>query len=131
LPKEEKAIATDWQGNPLYLGDPCYLTEDGYVQEEDILEYVLQMAIYQELLLQQYGKTCTPIIAAVSKQTPSEARLITIDQDKMNYELILLKEKIERIVRVKNGEEKPVSCGTCEYCRGHNKITKFTSMDDL
>lgn len=93
--------------------------------------YVLQMAIYQELLLQQYGKTFTPIIAAVSKQTPSEARLITIDQDKMNYELVLLKEKIEQIVRVKNGEEEPVSCGTCEYCRGHNKITNFTSMDDL
>lgn len=42
LPKEEKAIATDWQGNPLYPGDSCYLTEDGYVQEEDILEYIQQ-----------------------------------------------------------------------------------------
>lgn len=93
--------------------------------------YVLQMAIYQELLLQQYGKTCTPIIAAVSKQTPSEARLITIEQDKMNYELVLLKEKIERIVRVKNGEEKPNHCGLCEYCRGNLPITGFTSMDDL
>ena len=93
--------------------------------------YVLQMAIYQELLLQQYGKTFTPIIAAVSKQTPSEARLITIEQDKMNYELVLLKEKIERIVRVKNGEERPTPCGTCEYCRGNLPITGFTSMDDL
>ncbi|EPI5753161.1 PD-(D/E)XK nuclease-like domain-containing protein, partial [Enterococcus faecalis] len=27
--------------------------------------------------------------------------------------------------------EEPVSCGICEYCRGHNKITNFTSMDDL
>ncbi|EPI5753164.1 PD-(D/E)XK nuclease-like domain-containing protein, partial [Enterococcus faecalis] len=27
--------------------------------------------------------------------------------------------------------EAPVSCGICEYCRGHNKITNFTSMDDL
>ena len=89
------------------------------------------MAIYQELLLQQYGKTFTPIIAAVSKQTPSEARLITIEQDKMNYELVLLKEKIERIVRVKNGEERPTPCGTCEYCRGNLPITGFTSMDDL
>ncbi|WP_422698925.1 PD-(D/E)XK nuclease-like domain-containing protein [Enterococcus durans] len=93
--------------------------------------YVLQMAIYQELILQKFGKHCIPIIAAVSKQTPSEARLITIDQDKMNYELVLLKEKIERIVRVKNGEEKPHACGACEYCRGNLPITGFTSMDDL
>ena len=42
-----------------------------------------------------------------------------------------LKENIEHVVRVKNGEEEPVSCGICEYCRGHNKITNFTSMDDL
>lgn len=93
--------------------------------------YVLQMAIYQELILQKFGKHCIPIIAAVSKQTPSEARLITIDEDKMAYELVLLKEKIERIVKVKNGEEKPQACGVCEYCRGNNRITGFTSMDDL
>ena len=93
--------------------------------------YVLQMAIYQELILQKFGKHCIPIIAAVSKQTPSEARLITIDEDKMAYELVLLKEKIERIVRVKNGEEKPNHCGLCEYCRGNLPITGFTSMDDL
>jgi hypothetical protein len=93
--------------------------------------YVLQMAIYQKLLFQQYGKSFMPIIAAVSKQTPSEARLITIDQDNMDYELVMLKEKIERIVRVKNGEEKPKHCGLCEYCRGNLPITCFTSMDDL
>lgn len=93
--------------------------------------YVLQMAIYQELLLQQYGKSFMPIIAAVSKQTPSEARLITVDEDKMEYEMVMLKEKIERIVKVKNGEEKPHACGICEYCRGNNRITGFTNMDDL
>ncbi len=49
----------------------------------------------------------------------------------MNYELVLLKEKIERIVRVKNGEERLTPCGTCEYCRGNLSITGFTSMDDL
>ncbi|MCK6145672.1 hypothetical protein [Enterococcus hirae] len=42
LPKESSPIGVDWQGNPIYEGDSCYLTEDGYVQEEDILEYVQQ-----------------------------------------------------------------------------------------
>ncbi|MFS1134084.1 hypothetical protein [Enterococcus hirae] len=41
-PKEIGPVGVDWQGNPLYPGDSCYLTEDGYVQEEDILEYVQQ-----------------------------------------------------------------------------------------
>lgn len=67
----------------------------------------------------------------VSKQKPSEAKLITLSEEKMIYELEELKENIDHVVRVKNGEEAPVSCGICEYCRGHNKITNFTSMDDL
>lgn len=93
--------------------------------------YVLQMAVYCELLRQQYDKNFLPLIAAVSKQTPSEAKLITLSEEKMICELEELKENIEHVVRVKNGEEAPVSCGICEYCRGHNKITNFTSMDDL
>ena len=93
--------------------------------------YVLQMAVYCELLRQQYDKNFLPLIAAVSKQKPSEAKLITLSEEKMIYELEELKENIDHVVRVKNGEEAPVSCGICEYCRGHNKITNFTSMDDL
>ena len=42
LPKEDSPVGVDWQDNPIYEGDSCYLTEDGYVQEEDILEYVQQ-----------------------------------------------------------------------------------------
>ena len=41
-PNEASSVGVDWQGNPLYSGDSCYLTEGGYVQEEDILEYVEQ-----------------------------------------------------------------------------------------
>lgn len=41
-PKEVSPVGVDWQGNSLYQGDSCYLTEDGYVQEEDILEYAQQ-----------------------------------------------------------------------------------------
>lgn len=41
-PKDPKPVATDWQDNPIYEGASCYLTEDGYVQEDDILEYVQQ-----------------------------------------------------------------------------------------
>lgn len=49
LPNEASPVGVDWQENPLYPGDSCYLTEDGYVQEEDILEYVQQH--YPKILL--------------------------------------------------------------------------------
>ena len=93
--------------------------------------YLLQMGVYKELLKQQYGKEFVPIIAAVSKQTPSEVRLITLDEDKMHFEMILLEENIERLQKVKTGQEKPEMCGKCEYCREHQRINGFTSMDEL
>ncbi len=67
--------------------------------------YVLQMAVYCELLRQQYKKDFVPIIAAVSKQTPSEARLITLSNDKMAFELFQLRETIGEVQKVKNGEK--------------------------
>ncbi|MDT2597655.1 PD-(D/E)XK nuclease-like domain-containing protein [Enterococcus dongliensis] len=93
--------------------------------------YALQMAVYRELLEQQYNKQFVPFIAAVSKQTPSDAALITLDESKMQSELARVEQTIDHVQRVKMGEEAPEWCGTCEYCRSHKKITGFTNMNDL
>lgn len=39
---EASPVGVDWQDNPLYPGDTCYLTEEGYVPVDAILEYVQQ-----------------------------------------------------------------------------------------
>lgn len=107
---------------------------ESYLERATFIEnygYVLQMAVYSQLLEQKYGKEFVPIIAAVSKQTPSEAKLITLDEDKMAFELYQLKESIDHISRVKSGEEQPKECGTCEYCRSAQRITGFINMNDL
>jgi hypothetical protein len=93
--------------------------------------YLIQMSVYRELLEQQYGKQFVPFIAAVSKQTPSDVALITLDESKMMSELARVEQAIEHVQRVKMGEEAPEWCGTCEYCRSHKKITGFTNMNDL
>lgn len=107
---------------------------DTYCQRVTFIEnygYVLQMVVYKTLLEMKYGREFTPIIAAVSKQTPSEAKLIMIDEDKMDFELRLLEDKIKHIQRVKTGQAEPKACGRCEYCRANERITEFTSMDEL
>lgn len=41
LPDEPPTpVAVDWQENPLYEGEFCFLTPEGYVRDEDALEYV-------------------------------------------------------------------------------------------
>ena len=38
---------------------------------------------------------------------------------------------MERIIKVKNGLEEPVSCGQCDYCRSVNKVTRILTIDEL
>ncbi|GCF92474.1 hypothetical protein NRIC_03650 [Enterococcus florum] len=93
--------------------------------------YLVQMGVYANLLHQKYGEAFVPIIAAVSKQTPSAAALITLDQMKIESDMSMLEENIDRIYKVKMGQAEPSHCGTCEYCRSHRRITGFINMNDL
>lgn len=93
--------------------------------------YLIQMGVYRELLEQEYEQNFVPFIAAVSKQTPSGVALITLDESKMMSELGRVEQSIDHVQRVKMGEEAPVWCGKCEYCRSHKKITRFINMNDL
>lgn len=40
--QEQNAVGLDWQGSPIFTGDSYYLTSDGYVHEDDLLEYAQQ-----------------------------------------------------------------------------------------
>lgn len=93
--------------------------------------YVLQMAVYRELLKQKYGKEFTPYIYAVSKQSPPNIEAINFDKEIFARELEYIEKKLPRILRVKNGEAAPLMCGTCEYCRANKKITGFKNVLDL
>lgn len=93
--------------------------------------YVLQMAVYRELLKQTYDKEFTPYIYAVSKQSPPNIEAINFDDEIFGREMEYIEEKLPRILRVKNGEVAPSMCGTCEYCRANKKITGFKNVLDL
>ncbi|MCR1931652.1 hypothetical protein [Enterococcus gallinarum] len=48
-PEEAVPITYDWQENPLYSGDICYQTEDGYVLEDEAKEYMDAMFMRKEI----------------------------------------------------------------------------------
>lgn len=50
LTDEPVEIAYDWQNQPLYEGDICYQTDDGYVLEDDIFQYI--QTLEKEALLE-------------------------------------------------------------------------------
>lgn len=93
--------------------------------------YPLQMAVYQELIRQQYDVTAVPIIAAVSKQDPPDHALVKIPQDLLDYWLDKIETLQPRIEAVKNGETKPTRCEHCAYCRATKRLTGIIDLYDL
>lgn len=80
--------------------------------------YVLQMAVYQELLRQTYGKEFLPIIYAVTKEEIPDTRAIVFQsKEKLRYELGELGILIQHFNEVKQGHVEPDSCGHCDYCK--------------
>ena len=93
--------------------------------------YPLQMAVYQELIRQQYGAEAAPLIVAVSKQDPPDKAIVSIPQELLDYWLHRIEDEQPRIEAVKNGEIEPKRCGHCEYCRATKKLTGITELYDL
>lgn len=80
--------------------------------------YILQMAAYKKMLEEEYGKEFLPIIYAVTKEPYPDTRAIVFESQKiLDYELTKLSVLIQRLDKVKRGEEKAIPCGRCEYCK--------------
>ena len=80
--------------------------------------YILQMAAYKKMLEEEYGKEFLPIIYAVTKEPYPDTRAIAFEsQEILDYELTKLSMLIQRLDKVKRGEEKATPCGHCEYCK--------------
>ena len=93
--------------------------------------YIEQMAIYRELIKQQFGKDLIPYIVAVEKNDNPLKAIIKIDERYTVPKLEEIKYSIDRIKRVKEGIETPVGCGICDYCRKVNKVTSILTIDEL
>lgn len=93
--------------------------------------YLLQMAIYQELIKQTFGKVCQPFIIAVSKQDIPDKAIFSIPQSILDSELDSLEMNQDHIANVINGEEKPKRCEKCDYCRSTKELKEITSIMDI
>lgn len=93
--------------------------------------YDLQLGIYQEIVRQNTGEMLPCIIAAVDKQDYPDLDCILIPDDQLKFHRDNLRWKMQRIIDVKNYNEKPERCGHCDYCRATKKLEKLIFPDDL
>lgn len=97
-------------------------------QKESFIEaydYILQAALYQEIVRQNTGKQLPFIIAVCTKQEYSERALLSIPQEELDMKLEFLKGYLPHLQELKEGKIKPIYCGKCNYCKSLAKCDKI------
>lgn len=101
-------------------------------------KYDWQMAIYDEILKQNFGKDFLPNIMAVSKEKTPDKELITFaTEDENSLEQFVqntleeMKPHILRVKDLKEGKAEPKRCGKCDYCKATKQITEPVYWLDL
>ena len=85
--------------------------------------YDIQLAIYQEVVRQNIGKTLPCFLTCVSKETVPDIEVIQIDNDTLAETLESMKDNIIQMDLLKKGKAEPCKCGKCDYCR-QRKVLK-------
>lgn len=92
-----------------------------YVSFVQAFDYDIELAIFQEIVYQNTGKKLPCIIAAVTKEEPSDIGAFEISQGILDAALKTVKSNLKRIKKITSGEVAPCRCEKCAYCRSTKK----------
>lgn len=103
----------------------------------EYFDYILQGAIYQEIVYQKTGERLPFYLVCVSKEPVTDMALIYIDNESLHDALFGnefgggISEQVNRIRLLKSGEVKPIRCEHCAYCLPTKKIQKPIHFTEL
>lgn len=90
--------------------------------------YVLQLAVYQEIVRQNLGEIYNTYLMAATKENTPDIAGLKLDNALLELELEDFKKNIKHYDNIKKGIEKPVACGCCDYCKRIKKITQWEEI---
>lgn len=102
-----------------------------YVSFVEAYGYVLQMAVYREIIYQNTGHYYTPYIVAVTKQDPPDKAILHLDESRFDFEKEYVQTYIPSIIRTKQGEATPIRCEKCDYCRANKQLKNTFEIEFL
>lgn len=93
--------------------------------------YILQMAVYQEIIRQNTGLILEPYIVAITKETPPDKEIFTFDKEDLEFEMEYVLAALPSILEAKRKQRELVRCGKCAYCRGTKKLSNVVNVNYL
>lgn len=113
------------------LRESHWVKDFGYMEFIRYWGYDIQAAVYQEIVYKNTGIRLPFFIAAASKEPVTDIEVIQIPQTLMNERLYEVEQNTSKMLRLKNGETKPIRCETCDYCKHTKILTKPIWPDEL
>lgn len=95
--------------------------------------YSVQMAVYAEVEKRVANRKewLLPHMVVVTKQDPPDHEIIYFDYDLIEQKLRFVQNHIDRVIKVKTGQEKPIRCEKCDYCRSTKRIKRIKHYAEL
>lgn len=108
-----------------------WVRDIGYLDFVRYWGYDIQGAIYQEIVRQNTGKKLPFFIAAATKETEPDIRIIHVTDNYLAEALNMVQMNMPRVLQVKSGEAEPDRCELCDCCRKNRVLTRPISITDL
>lgn len=113
------------------ITDLKWVKDIGYLDFVRYWNYDIQGAIYQKIVEINTGKKLPFFIAAVTKETEPDIRIIHVTQNYLDEALLIVESNINRVLMVKNGEVEPDRCDLCDCCKHNRILRRSISIMDL
>jgi hypothetical protein len=104
--------------------------KDGSYQEFwEAWGYAIQGAIYREVVRQNTGIIIPFVLIVATKEKPEpNIDILKIADSRLDYELSVVKDNIERFNDIKKGLIEPERCGECAYCRSTKILDRIREV---
>ena len=90
--------------------------------------YDLPLAVYQEIVRQNFGFTCDAYLIAATKEDIPDIQSLHLNNEQLEEKLKLFTDNIELYNNVKKGIFAPERCENCDYCKNTKKIINFEEV---
>ena len=102
-----------------------------YVSFIEAWDYVLQMAMYREIIHANTGNYYSPYVVAVTKEDPPDKAVLHFDESRFQFEIDYVEHMIEQFVALKSGAIEPTRCEKCAYCRKTKQLKDTIEIGEL
>ena len=99
--------------------------EKAYIPWYYTYGYVMQLAVYREIVRQNFGEPKEIALLSATKEEKPDIAAPSFSSELLDLELEKFKMYIKRYDNIKKGLLKPDSCKHCDYCKSIKTIDRF------